>query len=307
VDRRQHPLMNAAGRVEATCLVKVKRRREHRRKLTLTDFPRKIAAWQRRNIPKQPSSFVRESLTILIPSRNSKRASTSFPRKKIVVTPLKSLSKAILPTQPITQRVKHWVVGGIPLPMRERYNLPPDATGIDGIYETHDGNHVAYQVKYRQCPNLTYAEVAPFLGLTERFTDRVIFTNASTLSEKASKRTRWVNHETFLELSPEALEKIEAWLKSKPLPVLRFLPDPNYQTQALAEIKAALEKTPLRYCGHGLRHGQDVGCTVGSRTGRTKDRARSGSIPHAAGTDTSRMERADLLGQSLQLHLRLLR
>jgi predicted helicase len=163
--------------------------------------------------------------------------------------------EAYLATQAITQWVKHWVVGGIPLTLRERYNLPADATGIDGIYETHDSTHIAYQVKYRQCPNLTYAEVAPFLGLTEHFTDRVIFTNASTLSEKASKRTRWVNRETFLELSAEALAKIEAWLKSKPLPVLRFLPDPNYQTQALAEIKAALEKHPcataVMACGTG--------------------------------------------------------
>jgi hypothetical protein len=37
------PLMNAACRVEATCLVKVKRRREHRRKLTLINFPRKLS------------------------------------------------------------------------------------------------------------------------------------------------------------------------------------------------------------------------------------------------------------------------
>ena len=49
--------------------------------------------------------------------------------------------EAYLATQPITQHVKHWVVGGIPLPLRERYHLPADPTGIDGIYETHDGNH----------------------------------------------------------------------------------------------------------------------------------------------------------------------
>ena len=36
---------------------------------------------------------------------------------------------------------------------------------------------------------------------------------------------------------------------------------------------------------------------------KPKDRARSGSIPHAAVTDTSGVERADQLGQSLQLHL----
>jgi predicted helicase len=94
-----------------------------------------------------------------------------------------------LGTQTITQRVKHWVVGSIPLSLRERYKLPRDATGIDGIYETHDGSHVAYQVKYRQKQQLTFAEVAPFLGITEQFHDRVIFTNAAKLSDKAVVRT----------------------------------------------------------------------------------------------------------------------
>ena len=88
-----------------------------------------------------------------------------------------------LATQTITQHVKHWVVGGIPVDMRERFNLPKDGTGIDGIYEERDGNQVAYQVKYRKNHNLTFAEVATFLGITEQFTDRVIFTNASTLPE----------------------------------------------------------------------------------------------------------------------------
>ena len=37
-----------------------------------------------------------------------------------------------LATQTITQHVKHWVVGGIPVEMRERFNLPNDGTGIDG-------------------------------------------------------------------------------------------------------------------------------------------------------------------------------
>ena len=149
-------------------------------------------------------------------------------------------TEAFLATQPIAQCVKHWVVGNIPLPLRERYRLPPDTTGIDGIYEAHDGSHVAYQVKYRQRPQLTYAEVAPFLGITERFTDRVIFTNAATLSDKAIQRTRWFSREAFLALSAEALAKIEAWLKQKPISVLRAQPDPRYQTQALADIKSTL-------------------------------------------------------------------
>src|SRR5580704_8263228 len=128
-------------------------------------------------------------------------------------------------------------------------------TGIDGIYETHDGSHVAYQVKYRQKQQLTFAEVAPFLGITEQFSDRVIFTNAERLSDKAVTRTRWISAEVFRALSPDALSGIEAWLKTKPLPVVRLTPDPGYQTQALADIKAAFAQhdcaTVVMACGTG--------------------------------------------------------
>ena len=55
-----------------------------------------------------------------------------------------------LATQAITQHTKHWVVGSIPVAMRERFNLPNDGTGIDGIFEERGGNQVAYQVKYRK-------------------------------------------------------------------------------------------------------------------------------------------------------------
>ena len=41
-------------------------------------------------------------------------------------------------TQSIAQCKEHWVVGSIPLALRERYNLPSDRTGIDGIYEATD-------------------------------------------------------------------------------------------------------------------------------------------------------------------------
>ena len=58
--------------------------------------------------------------------------------------------------------------------MRERFNLPNDGTGIDGIYEARDGSHIAYQVKYRKNHNLTFAEVAPFLGITVKFSRRNI-------------------------------------------------------------------------------------------------------------------------------------
>jgi predicted helicase len=160
-----------------------------------------------------------------------------------------------LATQTIMQSVKHWVVGNIPLSLRERYKLPNDPTGIDGIYETHDGSQVAYQVKYRQRRHLTFAEVAPFLGITEQFSDRVIFTNAATLSHKAVVRTRWVSADMFRALSPDALSSIEAWLKVRPIPVIRAKPDPSYQVEALADIKKTLAEhdkaTAVMACGTG--------------------------------------------------------
>lgn len=160
-----------------------------------------------------------------------------------------------LATQPIAQCVKHWIVGEIPLALREKYNLPSNATGIDGIYETDDGSHIAYQVKYRQKSNLTFAEVAPFLGITEAFADRVIFTNASTLSHMAIVRTRWFNSEVFNSLSSNSLSLIEAWLKEKSAPIVRAAPDPDYQVPALQDIRTTLLKhdraTVVMACGTG--------------------------------------------------------
>ena len=85
--------------------------------------------------------------------------------------------------------------------------LPNDGTGIDGLYEDRGGSQIAYQVKYRKNHNLTFAEVAPFLGTTEKFTDRVIFTNASKLSDKAVVRNRWYSGEVFKALTAVQCEQ----------------------------------------------------------------------------------------------------
>ena len=164
--------------------------------------------------------------------------------------------EGFLATQPIMQCVNHWVVGDIPLTLRQQYNLPSDAKGIDGVYESRLGTHVAYQVKYRQKGYLTFTEVAPFLGITERFTERVIFTNASELAEDALNRggMRLVRGEDFRTLEPDDLARIEAWLKEKPIPWTHFTPKP-YQIAALTDIRTALKTedraTVVMACGSG--------------------------------------------------------
>ena len=73
--------------------------------------------------------------------------------------------------------------------------------------------------------------------------------------DKAIARTRWVNGEAFRALSPDALNTIEAWLKQKPLPIVRAKPDPNYQVHVLEDIKATLathdRATVVMACGTG--------------------------------------------------------
>jgi len=164
--------------------------------------------------------------------------------------------EGFLATQPIMQCVTHWVVGDIPLTLRQQYNLPSDAKGIDGVYESRLGTHVAYQVKYRQKGYLTYTEVAPFLGITERFAERVIFTTASEVADDALNRKGMgsVRGDAFRALEPDDLARIEAWLKAKPLSRSPFTPEP-YQTAALTDIKTALNThdraTVVMACGSG--------------------------------------------------------
>ena len=69
--------VNAACRIEATCLVKVKRRREHRRKLTLTNFRRKIAAWRKRLLLKMVGLTCRSARTRSSASATGTPATTS--------------------------------------------------------------------------------------------------------------------------------------------------------------------------------------------------------------------------------------
>src|SRR5262249_45372665 len=76
-----------------------------------------------------------------------------------------------------------WLVGQVPLDVRQKLNLPNDAKGIDGVFRTRTDTLVPYQVKFRsQRAYLTYTEIAPFLGLTERPTDRIVFTNSNELA-----------------------------------------------------------------------------------------------------------------------------
>jgi predicted helicase len=150
-----------------------------------------------------------------------------------------------------------WLVGQVPQEIRQQLNLPKDAKGIDGVFQTRTGILVPYQVKFRsQRAYLTYTQIAPFLGLTERATDRIVFTNSYELAADVKNRDamRTVRGIDFDELTKDDLSAISAWLRGQPVAIRK--PNPrDYQIEALTQISDTLSKSDRAHvvmaCGTG--------------------------------------------------------
>jgi predicted helicase len=165
--------------------------------------------------------------------------------------------EAYLATQPILQCQETWLVGDIPVEIREALNLPNDSKGIDGVYKSVSGEHIPYQVKFRSNrPHLGFNEVAPFLGITEKATDRLLITNCDNIAIDVQNRTgiRSLRGVDFDQLTTEDFFVIEGWLKQKIHKRKPINPDP-YQIEALANIRNHLEAndrgTVVMACGTG--------------------------------------------------------
>ena len=150
-----------------------------------------------------------------------------------------------------------WLVGQVPLAVRQALNLPADAKGIDGVFRTRSGVLVPYQVKHRiGRPQVGVTEVATFLGLTERATDRVLISNSNRYAGDVENRDhlRVVRGMDFDALTADDLGAIADWLDARPVTRTRHEPLPH-QRQALADIAATLtghdRATVVMACGTG--------------------------------------------------------
>jgi superfamily II DNA or RNA helicase len=176
---------------------------------------------------------------------------------KIVGDAFEVFVEGYLATHQKLQAEAVWLVGQVPLDIRQQLNLPRDAKGIDGVFRTRTGTLVPYQVKFRsQRAYLTYTEIAPFLGLTERATDRIVFTNSNELAPDVKNRDamRTVRGIDFDDLTEEDFKAICGWLKEQPVAVAKLSPYP-YQTIALEKIDAVIAKSNRAHvvmaCGTG--------------------------------------------------------
>ena len=176
---------------------------------------------------------------------------------KLVGDAFEIFVEALLATQAKYMAEEIWLVGQVPSSIRKEMNLPNDTKGIDGIFRTRTGTLVPYQVKFRSNRNyLTYTEIASFLGLTERASDRIVFTNSNEIANDAKNRDamRSVRGGDFDELGVDDFRAIEFWLKEKPYKVVKPLPR-DYQVEAIEAICSSLEKqdrtTAVMACGTG--------------------------------------------------------
>jgi predicted helicase len=150
-----------------------------------------------------------------------------------------------------------WLVGQVPFDVRRQLNLPNDTKGIDGIFRARIGTLVPYQVKFRsRRAYLSYTEIAPFLGLTERATDRIVFTNSNELADDVKNRDamRTVRGIDFDDLTEDDFRAISAWLKEQPIVIPKLSPYP-YQVEALSKIAETLARSDRAHvvmaCGTG--------------------------------------------------------
>ena len=163
---------------------------------------------------------------------------------KVVGDAFEVFVEGYLATHQKLQAEAVWLVGQVPQDIRQELNLPSDTKGIDGVFRTRTGVLVPYQVKFRsQRAYLTYTQIAPFLGLTERATDRIVFTNSNELAEDVKNRDamRTVRGIDFDDLTTDELKAISAWLRQQPVAIKKPVPR-DYQIEALAKISDTLAR-----------------------------------------------------------------
>ena len=176
---------------------------------------------------------------------------------KVVGDAFEVFIEGYLATHQKLQAETVWLVGQIPLDIRQQLNLPKDAKGIDGVFRTRTGTLVPYQVKFRsQRAYLTYTVIAPFLGITERAVDRIVFTNSNELADDVKNRDamRTVRGVDLDTLTADELRAISGWLRQQPTSIPKPSPYP-YQVKALSDIAETLTRYDRAHvvmaCGTG--------------------------------------------------------
>lgn len=166
-------------------------------------------------------------------------------------------AEAYLATQRLHQAEEIWPGKSLPITLAAGLRLPLKDMGVDGVYRATDGSHHAYQVKFRTGrPALGWAELATFMGLSDRAVQRIVFTNCDSLPEVINERRGFVCvRGTDLDrLTASDFNVIEDWILGAPISRQPKTPAPH-QREALDSIAAGLmsssRATVVMACGTG--------------------------------------------------------
>ncbi len=167
-------------------------------------------------------------------------------------------AEAYLATQKINEAREVWPFEAVPLEQRKLLSLDTGRDmGVDGTYQTHDGELRAYQVKFRSNrAALTWDELSTFMGLTDQVSQRVLFTNCESLPNLMRDRSGFIaiRGSDLDRLAPEDFEAMRLWLQSGQVKLSRKQPQPH-QAEALTAIDSELNDndraTVVMACGTG--------------------------------------------------------
>ena len=166
-------------------------------------------------------------------------------------------AEAYFNTQKIHLAKEIWPDSEIPQSLRNQLGLPSTDKGIDGVFQSHDGQYHAYQVKYRTNRlNLTWEELSTFMGLSDKSDKRVLFTNSSDIPDLMNARIDFysIKGNDLDKLEPADFKAIEGWFSSDIIIREKKSPFPH-QSEAISDIleefKASDRATAIMACGSG--------------------------------------------------------
>ena len=130
--------------------------------------------------------------------------------------------------------------------------------GVDGVFKTVSNEFNAYQAKFRtDRKSITWGDLSTFMGLTDKVSQRVLFTNSNDITSVINERTGFycIRGNDLDRLDKSDFEAILKWLQSGEVEVERKTPLPHQTDAAIKDILTALKDedraTALMACGTG--------------------------------------------------------
>src|SRR3954453_14970056 len=157
------------------------------------------------------------------------------------------LTKLFLQLDPIyaTKPRQVWLLRDVPMKVRAQLALPDTDQGIDLIAETHDGEFLAVQSKYRDSADasLSWREFSTFTGLTFGICKNISYSLIAFSGDryadllKDGERIGFIASDTWHALGEEFFARVHARLAHKPAELAPLSPRPH-QARAVEQARS---------------------------------------------------------------------